>query len=83
MSPFAAGAMTADRSRRAAVRASWWRARFAEGVEQLETYLAGLGLDEGWLVLFDRRSGQPPLEERVRVEDARTEAGRSVRAVRG
>ncbi|MBI2389830.1 MAG: ATP-binding protein [Deltaproteobacteria bacterium] len=55
----------------------------AEGLEQLEAYLAGLGLDEGWLVLFDRRSGLPHLEERVRVEEARTESGRRVRVVRG
>jgi len=63
-----------------------WRdgrpAPLAEGLEQLDTYLAGLGLDEGWLVVFDRRGGQPPLEERVHVEDARTPTGRSVRVVR-
>jgi hypothetical protein len=32
-----------------------------EGLEQLDGYLAGLGLDGGWLVIFDRRSHQPPL----------------------
>jgi hypothetical protein len=54
----------------------------ADGLEQLETYLAGLGLDAGWLVLFDRRSGQPPIEDRVRVEDAHTASGRTVRVIR-
>ena len=29
------------------------------GLTQLDGYLAGLGLDRGWLVIFDRRSGQP------------------------
>ncbi|MBB1127424.1 AAA-like domain-containing protein, partial [Thiospirillum jenense] len=28
------------------------------GLEQLDGYLAGLGLDSGWLIIFDRRSGQ-------------------------
>ncbi|MFM8444474.1 MAG: hypothetical protein ACKN9W_14205 [Methylococcus sp.] len=36
----------------------------AEGLEQLDGYLAGLGLASGWLVLFDRRTGQPPIAER-------------------
>ncbi|MFO1420200.1 MAG: ATP-binding protein [Candidatus Competibacteraceae bacterium] len=36
-----------------------------EGLEQLDGYLAGLGLDHGWLVIFDRRAGQPPIRERT------------------
>ncbi len=36
----------------------------AEGLEQLDGYLAGLGLTTGWLVIFDRRAGQPPIAER-------------------
>ncbi len=28
-----------------------------EGLEQLDGYLAGLGFDSGWLVIFDRRAG--------------------------
>ncbi|MEY6434113.1 ATP-binding protein, partial [Thioalkalicoccus limnaeus] len=36
-----------------------------EGLVQLDGYLAGLGLDAGWLVIFDRRTGQPPSRERT------------------
>ena len=36
----------------------------AEGLEQLDGYLAGLGLTTGWLVICDRRAGQPPIAER-------------------
>lgn len=41
-----------------------------EGLDPLDDTLAGLGLPSGWLVLFDRRTGVPPIEER-------TEAGPS------
>jgi hypothetical protein len=44
----------------------------AEGLEQLDGYLAGLGLDGGWLVIFDRRSGQPPIRERTSGLDHRS-----------
>jgi hypothetical protein len=54
-----------------------------EGLDQLEGYLAGLALDEGWLVLFDRRSGLPAIEDRVSIEEASTAGGRRVRVVRG
>ncbi len=54
-----------------------------EGLEQLERYLAGLGLDEGWLVLFDRRADLPRLAERVRVDLASTATGRRVTVIRG
>ena len=54
-----------------------------EGLEQIDGYLAGLGVEEGWLVLFDRRSGFGPLEDRVALEEARTAQGRRVRVVRG
>jgi hypothetical protein len=37
----------------------------AEGLEQLDGYLAGLGLESGWLVIFDRRAGQPPIRKRT------------------
>jgi hypothetical protein len=29
--------------------------------------MTGLELDSGWLVIFDRRSGQPPIEDRTSV----------------
>ena len=53
-----------------------------EGLEQLEAYLAGLGLASGWLVIFDRRPGLPRLAERTTVEEARTPGGREVRLIR-
>jgi hypothetical protein len=53
-----------------------------EGLAQLDGYLAGLGLDSGWLVIFDRRSGQPPIAERTRASTATTPAGRRVTVLR-
>ncbi|HEY0133871.1 MAG TPA: hypothetical protein VGB85_07320 [Nannocystis sp.] len=53
-----------------------------EGLEQLDAYLAGLGLPVGWLVIFDRRPGLPRLSERTTVEDTRTPGGREVRLIR-
>lgn len=52
------------------------------GLAQLDRYLAGLGLDRGWLVIFDRRPGLPPLDERVTGEEVTTPAGRHVVVVR-
>jgi hypothetical protein len=54
-----------------------------EGLEQLDLYLAGLGLDTGWLVIFDQRSGLPDIADRTTTEPATTPAGRSVVVVRG
>ncbi|HTN89312.1 MAG TPA: ATP-binding protein [Sorangium sp.] len=54
----------------------------AEGLAQLDEYLAGLGLQRGWLILFDQRSGQPPIAERTRREHALTPAGREVAVIR-
>jgi hypothetical protein len=54
----------------------------AEGLAQLDGYLAGLGLESGWLVIFDRRTGQPPISERTQATQARTPAGRRVSVVR-
>lgn len=54
----------------------------AEGLTQLDGYLAGLGLSSGWLILFDRRPDAPPLAERLTSRHTRTPAGRRVRLVR-
>ncbi len=54
-----------------------------EGLEQIEGYLAGLGLDWGWLVIFDRRSGLPDIEERTTCEEAVTATGRRITVIRG
>ncbi|WP_437751328.1 ATP-binding protein [Sorangium sp. So ce1389] len=53
-----------------------------EGLTQLDGYLAGLGLARGWLVIFDRRSGQPPIPERTRRESALSPGGREVAVIR-
>ncbi|NEX18575.1 MAG: hypothetical protein C1943_18750 [Halochromatium sp.] len=54
----------------------------ARGLEQLDGYLAGLGLNSGWLVLFDRRSGQPPIEERTGVDEVLSPSGRRIQVIR-
>jgi DNA polymerase III delta prime subunit len=54
----------------------------AEGLGQLDHYLSGLSQQTGWLVIFDRRSGQPPIEERTSAEAATTPDGRQVTVIR-
>jgi hypothetical protein len=54
----------------------------AEGLTQLDRYLAGLGLDTGWLVIFDRREGIPPLTERLAEQEQPSPGGRRIRVVR-
>ncbi len=54
----------------------------AEGIEQLESYLARLGLNEGWLFVFDRRKNAAPIEERLSTEIVTTENQRFVTVVR-
>lgn len=53
------------------------------GLEQLDSYLSGLGLETGWLVIFDRRSDLPPIAERTNTETAVTPTGRTVTVIRG
>jgi len=54
-----------------------------EGLAQLDGYLTGLGLETGWLVIFDRRSGLPRIGERTTTEAATTPSGRAVTVIRG
>lgn len=54
----------------------------AKGLEQLDGYLARLGLDEGVLVLFDRRPEAGDPEARTRFEEAVTGGGRKVTVLR-
>jgi hypothetical protein len=54
----------------------------AEGLTQLDGYLAGLGLGSGWLVIFDRRPGLPPVAERLLTSTATTSGGRRVTLIR-
>jgi hypothetical protein len=53
------------------------------GLEQLDRYLTGLGLSTGWLVIFDRRSGLPPIAERTTTEPATTPEKRTITVIRG
>ncbi len=52
------------------------------GLEQLDGYLARLGLETGWLVIFDRRRTAAPIEERLTTEADSTPQGRTVTIVR-
>ena len=53
-----------------------------EGLEQLDGYLSGLGLASGWLVIFDRREGQPPISERTTASQAASPGGRAITVIR-
>ncbi len=54
-----------------------------DGLEQTERYLTRLGLSEGYLVIFDRRTQAPEWAERMRIEDVRTASGKAVLVLRG
>ncbi|TYQ31148.1 AAA-like domain-containing protein [Pseudanabaena sp. UWO310] len=54
-----------------------------EGLKQLDKYLSGLSLDTGWLVIFDRRKGLPPLSDRTTTENVISPAGREIIVIRG
>ncbi len=54
----------------------------SEGLKQLDSYLSGLGLETGWLVIFDQRSGLPEIAERVMAETAVSPADRIVTVIR-
>ena len=53
-----------------------------EGLAQIEGYLSSTGADHGWLVIFDRRTGQPRIAERTSDARATTPRGRSIVVVR-
>lgn len=52
-----------------------------QGVKQLDGYLTGLGLDSGWLIIFDQRAGLSPIEERTRSEILTSPGGRTVTVI--
>ncbi|MEE6160764.1 AAA family ATPase [Cylindrospermopsis raciborskii DSH] len=54
----------------------------SKGLTQLDKYLDGLGLDTGWLVIFDRRPGLPPMGERISTEEAISPRGRTITVIR-
>ncbi|MEG4510236.1 hypothetical protein QUA81_08685 [Microcoleus sp. F6_B4] len=53
-----------------------------KGLEQLDGYLARLGQDSGWLVIFDRRENALELEERLKTEIPTTQMRRYVTVTR-
>mgnify|MGYP001106402573 CR=1 FL=1 len=53
-----------------------------EGLAQLDDYLAGLGLNRGWLVIFDRRGEQSPIAERTTSSETASPQGRRIQVVR-
>ena len=73
---------------RAAFELKVWRDRdkkgdpLPQGLKQIDEYLAGVGLDEGFLVIFDVRSAAPPIEDRTRFEDQVTASGRRITLLR-
>jgi type II secretory pathway predicted ATPase ExeA len=52
------------------------------GLEQLDRYLARLGLAQGWLVIFDRRSNAAEIADRLTVTSELSPQGRQVALVR-
>ncbi|MFL0658497.1 ATP-binding protein [Cylindrospermopsis raciborskii UAM/DH-MRr] len=63
-----------------------WRERKSDplikGLTQLDKYLDGLGLDTGWLVIFDRRPGLPPMGKRISTEEVISPSGRTITLIR-
>ncbi len=53
-----------------------------EGLQQLDNYLHKLGVENGWLVIFDQRTGQPEIAKRTRAKAGKTPSGRSVMIIR-
>jgi hypothetical protein len=54
----------------------------SEGLEQLDGYMTGLGINRGWLVIFDRRSGQSSMAERTTSERCPMPSGREAVVIR-
>ncbi len=73
---------------REAIELKVWRDRdkkadpLAQGLAQLDDYMAKLDLSRGVLVLFDARTDAPPVEERTGFEETRTASGRRVTLLR-
>jgi hypothetical protein len=55
----------------------------SDGLEQVERYLNRLGLAEGFLVIFDRRSNALEWAQRMSMEDVTTASGKAVLVLRG
>ncbi|MFM2432864.1 MAG: hypothetical protein RLZZ511_4078 [Cyanobacteriota bacterium] len=57
------------------------RDQLARGLAQIDGYLARLGLDFGWLVIFDRRKDISRIEVRLRAAVHQTESGREITVI--
>ena len=75
------------RKQRMAIEVKVWRDQrkdpLAVGLVQMERYLQRLGLQQGYLVLFDQRSTAPVWEERMSMSELQTASGKAVLVVRG
>ena len=75
------------RKQRMAIEVKVWRDQrkdpLAVGLVQMERYLQRLGLQQGYLVLFDQRSTAPAWEERMSMSELQTASGKAVLVVRG
>jgi len=73
-------------TQRQAVELKVWRKGrpdpLGEGLGQLDDYLCRLNLDEGVLVVFDRRPDAEPIDKRVCFDTAETPSGRRVTLLR-
>jgi AAA-like domain len=63
-----------------------WRTRQADpltkGLPQLDSYLARLGQDQGWLVIFDRRDNASALVDRLQTSISETSTGKQITVIR-
>ncbi|MBW4512824.1 MAG: ATP-binding protein [Scytonematopsis contorta HA4267-MV1] len=63
-----------------------WRDKIKDpeekGLDQLETYLARIKADYGWLCIFDRRLNAPAFIDRLQTRNATTKKGRNVVIIR-
>jgi hypothetical protein len=63
-----------------------WRDKIKDpeekGLVQLETYLARIKADYGWLCIFDRRSNAPAFTDRLQTRNATTKKGRNITIIR-
>ncbi len=70
---------------RVAMELKVWRDRGKDprpqGIKQLDGYLGGLGLDSGWLIIFDLRTGLPPIEDRTHSETTTSPGGRTITVI--
>ena len=57
------------------------RNQLVRGLEQIDGYLARLGLGFGWLVIFDRRANVLDIEDRLRTEIHQSEQGREITVI--